>query len=288
VIGDSVGPVYGFVGLGHQGSPMAERMIDAGLRPWLWARRDEVLDRYRDTEARIASSPADLGASCDVIGLCMFDAEATDAVLFGDGGLMSDIRPGAVLAIHATVSPDYVAELACRVEQHGVRVVDAPVSGGEVVAAAGRLLVIVGGRDDDIEACRPMFDTYSDNIVRVGDVGAAQTAKLVNNSLMAAITGLVFDAFELGRALGIDEAGLGKVLSGGSASNPSVGVYMDHGAETLSIAAWPTLHKDVAIMTSIATDLEQGDGLLLRTAQATIDEMEKLRADWVRAQGTTQ
>jgi 3-hydroxyisobutyrate dehydrogenase len=284
----SSSPVYGFIGLGHQGSPMAERMIAAGLRPWLWARRAEVLDRYRSSDAGIAASPTELGARCDVVGLCLYDAEATDAVLFGDGGLMSEIRPGTVVAIHATVSPEYVVELARRVDARGVRVVDAPVSGGDEVAAAGRLLVVVGGGDDDLTACRPMFDTYSDNVVRVGDVGAAQSAKLVNNSLMTAISGLVFDAFEVGRALGIDEVGLGKVLSGGSAANPSVGIYNDLGAETFSIRAWPTLHKDVSLTKQIMGARNQVDGLLLSTAETTIEMMEQLRADWVRERDAEQ
>ena len=95
--------IFGFIGLGHQGTPMAERMIDAGLQPWLWARRQEVLDRYEGAQAQLAVSPAQLGADCDVIGLCLYDAAATDSVLFGADGLMSAIRPGTVLALHSTV-----------------------------------------------------------------------------------------------------------------------------------------------------------------------------------------
>ena len=115
-----------------------------------------------------------------------------------------------------------------------------------------------------------MFVAYSDNVVRVGPVGAAQAAKLVNNALMTAITGLVFDAFALGEAFSIDEAGLGRVLAGGSAANPSVGHYLAlGGAETFSIRAWPTLHKDIALAAGATEGVVGSSGLLLETAVAT-------------------
>ena len=276
---------YGFIGLGHQGSPMAERMIAAGMRPWIWARRDEVLDRYRDADARIAASPAQVGAECDVIGLCMYDADATDAVLFGDDGLMTSIRSGTVLAIHATVAPNYVVSLSERVADRGVRILDAPVSGGDAeTASRGELLVIVGGDDAELDACRPMIDTYSNRVVRVGPVGAAQATKLINNVLMTAITGLVFDAYEMGRAFSIDEEGLAEVLAGGSAANPSVSIYRQlGGAETFSVRAWPTLHKDVALARAELDARGVDVPLLLPTAEATIGEMVRLRTPWVEA-----
>lgn len=262
----------GFIGLGHQGTPMAERMIGAGLRPWLWARRPEVLDRYRERDARLATSPAELGAHCDVIGLCLYDAAATDSVLFGPEGLMASVRPGAVLALHSTVGPAAARDLAARVAGRGARLVDAPVSGGDA-AAAGELLVITGGDEDARRACRPMFATYAGRVVHAGPVGSAQAIKLVNNSLMTAITGLVFDAFELGEALGADREALGEVLANGSAANPSVGICLGLGAERFSEAAWPTLHKDVALARALGVDTR----VLLDVAASTIADMDRRR-----------
>jgi 3-hydroxyisobutyrate dehydrogenase-like beta-hydroxyacid dehydrogenase len=264
---------YGFIGLGHQGTPMAERMIAAGLKPWLWARRSEVLERYRGTQARIATTPAQLGAHCDVVGLCLYDAAATEDVLFGPDGLMEGVRPGTVVAVHATVGPNYVKELVGRVAGAGVSVVDAPVSGGDE-AAAGRLLVMAGGSEVARARCAEMFATYAGRIVVLGDVGAAQSAKLVNNSLMTAITGLVFDAFEFGSALGVDRTGLGEVLANGSAATPSVEVCLALGEDEFSLRAWPTLHKDVALAVTMST----GPSQLLDVAAATITDMERRRA----------
>jgi 3-hydroxyisobutyrate dehydrogenase-like beta-hydroxyacid dehydrogenase len=272
-------PTYGFIGLGHQGTPMAQRMIDDGLRPWLWARRPEVLDRYGETDARLAASPEEVGANCDVIGLCMYDAEATESVLFGTAGIMSSARPGTVVTIHATVGPDYVRDLAARVAARGVHVVDAPVSGGDA-ALDRQLLVIVGGDAGARARCRPMFETYAGRIVEVGGVGAAQAAKVVNNALFMAITGLVFDAFELGDALGVDRDGLGEVLANGSAANPSVGIYLSLGAEEFSIRGWPTLHKDLELVQDVARPRAKETSELVTTAEAAIRQMEELRADY--------
>jgi len=254
---------------------MAERMIGAGLRPWLWARRSEVLARYEEADAQIANSPTELGAHCDVIGLCLYDAEATDSVLFGPDGLMSEVRPGTVLALHSTVGPAYVQDLAIRLVKYGVSVVDAPVSGGNA-AALGQLLVITGGDEELCAVCTPMFATYAGRIVHTGQLGSAQTAKLINNSLMTAITGLVFDAFDLGTALDVDRDRLGEVLANGSAANPSVGICLELGADRFSVAAWPTLHKDVALAQSLGV---LNTKILFDAAASTIAEMSRRRHD---------
>ena len=161
-------------------------------------------------------------------------------------------------------------DLAARVAEHGVSVVDAPVSGGDAAALSGSLLVITGGDDELCTVCAPMFATYAGRIVHTGPLGSAKAAKLINNSVMTAITGLVFDAFDLGAALDVDRDRLGEVLANGSAANPSVGIYLGLGADRFSAAAWPTLHKDVALAHALGIDTK----ILLDAAASTIAEMD--------------
>ncbi|MCB0993718.1 MAG: NAD(P)-dependent oxidoreductase [Acidimicrobiales bacterium] len=267
---------YGFVGLGHQGRPMSQRMIDDGLRPWLWARRAEILDLYRNTEAELAASLAELGERCDVIGLCMLDADATDAVLWGDGAIMSTARPGTVLAVHGTVGTAYVEQLQERAAERGVAVVDAPVSGGDL-ALERRLLVILGGHDADCARCAPMFDTYAGQVVRVGPAGAAQSAKMVNNLLFIAMSGLVFETFDLGERLGIDRDGLAAVLAGGSTATMVVPPIVELGVETFAVRAWPTLHKDLDLVLPLAERAGTLDTDLVAAARQAIARMVELR-----------
>jgi 3-hydroxyisobutyrate dehydrogenase len=271
---------YGFVGLGHQGRPMARRMIDCGLEPWVWARRPEILDAFRGPGARLAGSLADLGAHCDVIGLCMLHAEATDAVLWGDAGIMSTIREGSVLAVHGTVGTAYVEQLAQRAAAQGVAVVDAPVSGGDR-ALTGELLVIAGGDDDALARCEPMFATYAGRVVRVGAAGAAQSAKVVHNTLYIGIAGLLFDAFALGHALGIAPDGLGTVLDGGAAATLVFPSVIGLGEEQFAIRAWPTLHKDLELARPLLARAGADTTPLAASAAAAIAHMAELRAPYV-------
>ena len=275
-------PVHGFVGLGHQGTPMAQRMIDCGLRPWLWARRPEILDRYRATDAVVASSPAELGARCDVVGVCMLDADATDAVLWGDDAIMATARPGTVLAIHGTVGVAYIEQLARRCAARGVHVVDAPVSGGDL-ALTNQLLVILGGDDEPLARCAPMLAACAGEIVRVGGVGAAQGAKMVNNTVYTAMAGLLFDAFDFGDRLGIDRDGLGTILAGGSAATLLFSSFIGLGPEQFSIRAWPTLHKDLDLARPLAADTGTERSNLIAAAGAAVDRMVELRAGYEAA-----
>jgi 3-hydroxyisobutyrate dehydrogenase len=134
-------PRVGFIGLGSQGGPMARRIIEAGYPVTLWARRPATLEPFADTNAKTAGSPAELAAASDLVCVCVRDdadtEEVVDAVL---GGLAA----GGVIAVHSTVHPDTCRRLAERAQAGGVRLIDAPVSGGAPAAEAGRLLVMAG------------------------------------------------------------------------------------------------------------------------------------------------
>src|ERR1700756_5427814 len=135
----------GFIGLGSQGAPMAGRIIEAGFPTTLWARRPASLEPYADTAAKVAGSPAELAASSDLVCLC-------------------------VVAIHSTVHPKTCHALAKKAGAQGVSVIDAPVSGGAPAVAERRLLVMVGGDADVVDRCRPVFETYANPIVHLGDL----------------------------------------------------------------------------------------------------------------------
>jgi 3-hydroxyisobutyrate dehydrogenase-like beta-hydroxyacid dehydrogenase len=126
-----------------------------------------------------------------------------------------------------------------------------------------------------------MFATYSNRVVRAGGLGTAQSAKLINNALMTAITGLVYDAFALGDEFEVPLEALGEVLGNGSAANPSVDVFLAlGGAREFSIKAWPTLHKDIALIEQVTSQAAAtaATRTLLACASTTIREMERLRA----------
>lgn len=203
----------GFIGLGSQGGPMARRIAEAGFPLTLWARRADTLAPFDDTGAHVASSVAELGARCDHVGVCVVDDAGTREVC---DALVATMAPGSRLVIHSTVHPSTCRDIAARAASSGVKVIDAPVSGGGRAAAAGTLTVMVGGDATALAAARPALESFAGLIVHLGDVGAGQTAKLVNNSLMAANLAMAHAALDTGEALGIDRAALGELVKASS------------------------------------------------------------------------
>lgn len=270
------------MGLGDQGGPMARRVIDAGLPTTLWARRPESLEPFLGTTAAMAGSLRELGATSDVVATCVFDAEGTREILFGADGILAAMSPGGIIAVHSTVAPEEIVDIAGRAAEHGITVVDAPVSGGGARAAEGKLVVMAGGDPSARERCLPVFATYADQIFPVGDVGAGQRAKLINNALMAAQLGLAADAFEIGRELGLDLEGLTKVLRQGSGRSYALEVIVRSGSfEALARSqAGRTLGKDVRLLSGTAAGpIGAAERPLLAAAATAVGMMENRRAE---------
>lgn len=120
----------GFIGLGSMGLPMARRILAEGHELTLYARRQASLEPFAGTGATIAATPAEMGARVDAVGICVFDAAGVEEVVFGPDGLAQTLKPGSVLLVHSTVSPVQVAQIAEKAASYGLRVLDAPVSGG--------------------------------------------------------------------------------------------------------------------------------------------------------------
>jgi 3-hydroxyisobutyrate dehydrogenase-like beta-hydroxyacid dehydrogenase len=271
----------GFIGLGDQGGPMARRIVDAGIATTLWARREATLVPYRDTNAAYAGSPAELAAASDLIAICVFDDAGVDDVVYRDQGVFAGISRGATIVIHSTVHPTTIHRLAEDASKRGVRLLDAPVSGGGAVAAAGKLLVIVGGDAGVYEECVPVFATFGNPVVHIGPVGSGQLAKLVNNVLFAANLRLANDALSLGRQFELDPARLAQVLQSGSGANYGVGVLANAGGslEPFADRAGPLLHKDVGIVDTVARAAGADAGMLVTVADGLLDAIGHPRTD---------
>ena len=228
----------GFIGLGSQGAPMARRMIDAGLPVVLWARRPEALAPFAGTAFETATSAADLGARVEHAGVCVVDDAGVRAVC---DELIPAMKPGGRIAIHSTVHPNTVIALAQQAAARGLALIDAPVSGGGPAAAAGTLTVMCGGEEKVFTAARPIFETFGGLIVRVGDVGAGQMAKLVNNALMSAHLAMAHHGAAAGAALGLDASALKEIIKVSSGRSFGFEVYarlpnpfaFGHGAKLL-------------------------------------------------------
>jgi 3-hydroxyisobutyrate dehydrogenase len=253
----------GFVGLGNQGSPMAERIVAGGFDTTVWARSSEQLEHFLRGPARIAESLSDLGRGLDILGTCVFDARGTREILFGPAGVAASMPRGALIVCHSTMAPDDIVEIAATADTYGLRVLDAPVSGGRDKARAGELVIMAGGDAATLSQALPVLETFSDHVVHLGGVGAGQCAKLLNNALLAAHLTLADDALRLAEVLHVDPGALAEVLHNGSGRSYAVEL-LSASLSLRSIAqtqARPTLTKDVQLLERVVTDSQAGASL---------------------------
>ncbi len=227
---------------------MARRIVESGFPLLLWARRPASLEPFADTQARIAASPAELGAACDIVCICVVDdagvAEIAEV-------LFAAMRPGSRLVIHSTINPGTCIALAEKFATRGVAVIDAPVSGGGPGAAAGTLTVMAGGAAEDVAAVRPVFESFAGLISHLGGIGAGQLAKLVNNTLMAANMALADAALGASAALGLDQAALIDLVKASSGRSYGFEVRARLRDVSLFIHGAKLLAKDVGLLGSV-------------------------------------
>ncbi len=256
----------GFIGLGSQGAPMAERMLQAG-RLMVWARRPESAAELVAKGAAMAASVEELGAACRHVGVCVVDDAGVMDVC---DRLIPAMRPGAVLAIHSTILPQTCEELERRAAERGILLLDAPVSGGGPAAAAGTLTVMCGGTQEAFDRARPVLESFGSRIVLLGPAGAGQRAKIVNNALMAANMGLAFSALGMADALGMDRAALAELIQHSSGRSFGFEVFARLPTPAAFAHGARLLHKDVNLLGAILPGGE-GDNALALAAMPFLD-----------------
>jgi 3-hydroxyisobutyrate dehydrogenase len=225
----------GFIGLGAMGAPMAERLRSGGYPVSLWARRLRTLDRFpRDGYGR-AASPAELAAVSDVVCVCVAGDDDVREVLLGPVGVLAGLAERAVVLVHSTVAARTCAELAESALDRGAVLLDAPVSGGTSAAAAGTLTVMVGGDAAAFTRVRPVLERLGSVVCHVGETGAGQRMKLLNNALSFSNGRIASIAIENAVRLGLELEAVLAVLRSSSARSFSLDVIADH---VLPDAGW--------------------------------------------------
>ncbi len=214
----------GFIGLGNIGAPMAERML---AHPGGLVVCDIVTDAMAPFAEKGAETAVDaegvVAAGATVISVMVQnDAQVRDVV----GRIVAVAPEGAAVAIHSTIRPETAEDLALVAARSGVHVVDAPVSGGFMGAATGRLAVMLGGDETVAERCRAAFSTFADKVVHFGPAGAGTRAKVLRNLITYASYAAVGEALRLGETAGVDLLALGEVVRHSDAVTGGPGAIM--------------------------------------------------------------
>lgn len=202
----------GFIGLGQIGSLMASHLVDHPGGLVVRDLRPEAVAPLVERGAIAAASPAEVATKAGVISVMVLDDDQSREVVAGPDGLLSTARPGTVIALHSTIQPGTAVELAALAAERQVAMVDAPVSGGFMGAAEGALATMVGGDDEAVATCRPVFERWAAMVVHLGPVGAGTRAKLARNMMHFVAYTAAGEAQRLAAACGIDLTQLGAIV----------------------------------------------------------------------------
>lgn len=206
----------GFIGLGIMGRGMTRNLLKAGIDLTVWNRTASRVDELATEGAKAASSPADLAAKCDVIITCVSDTPDVEAVILGENGVIQQVKSGTLVIDMSTISPQGTRDIAAKLAEKGVAMLDAPISGGSEGAAKGTLSIMVGGSENDFQRAMPLFQAMGKTITRVGDQGAGQLVKLVNQILVVVNMLAVSEALVFAQAGGLDLAKTIQAVGGGA------------------------------------------------------------------------
>lgn len=192
------------VGLGRMGGPMARNVLEAGHEVAVFDVSEAALAAFSDSEARIATSPADASNSVEVVCVVVLDDAQTIDVVTGSHGVLETLTPGSVVAVHSTISPETLRTIAQAGDAAGVHVIDAGISGGEPGAAAGTLLTMVGGSHEAVERATSVLDAFSKEIVHAGGLGAGLALKLARNATGYIWMTAIHEAMQIAVSSGVD------------------------------------------------------------------------------------
>ncbi|NYT60963.1 3-hydroxyisobutyrate dehydrogenase [Alcaligenaceae bacterium] len=223
-----------FIGLGHMGSPMALNLVKAGHKLVVFDLVPAAINTLVDAGASAAASAQAAVKGADIVISMLPASKHVEGLYLGEAGLLTHIAAGTLVLECSTIASESARKVAHAAQQLGIRMIDAPVSGGTGGAIAGTLTFIVGGAASDLDAAMPYLEKMGKNIFHAGAAGAGQVAKICNNMLLGVLMAGTSEALALGVANGLDPKVLSDIISKSSGRNWATELYnpwpgvMDH------------------------------------------------------------
>ena len=247
----------GFIGMGTMGAPMALNLLEAGHEVTVHNRTRGKEEAVAKKGASRAASPREAAKNADVVIAIVSDTPDVREVVLGGEGAIHGMKEGSVLVDMSTISPSVTREIAEKLSEKGVEMLDAPVSGGSEGAEQGTLSIMVGGKEEVVERLHPVLEVMGDTVTRVGPVGSGQITKAINQTIIAGTYVAVAEGLALGLAAGIDIKAAHQAVSGGAAGS----WVLTNRADNMINDSYPLgfrtrLHrKDLGIALETARDL---------------------------------
>lgn len=209
----------GFIGVGIMGKPMAKNLINAGYDLIVHDINQNAVNEMVEHGAEAVSSPKEVAQRCEIIITMLPNSPEVREVALRENSLIEGVKKGQIYIDMSSIEPLVAKEVAGKMEEKGVRCLDAPVSGGEPGATKGTLAIMVGGDEDTFNECKEILEVMGKNVVRVGDIGSGQTTKLANQVIVAINIAAMAEALILGKKAGVDPKNIYQAIRGGLAGS---------------------------------------------------------------------
>lgn len=210
----------GGIGAGVLGGAIIRRLVQCGHVTVAWNRDRSKLEPLVAAGAAACATPAEAAGASDFVVTCLSDGAAIERVVFGEDGIAQAGTPDKLLIDMSTCAAAHTREMAARLEAKcGMRWLDAPISGGAPAALEGRMAVMVGGRQEDFDRARPLWDALAGRATLMGATGAGQATKMVNQVLVATGVAVLAEACAFAERVGVDAAKIPLALAGGRADS---------------------------------------------------------------------
>jgi 2-hydroxy-3-oxopropionate reductase len=209
----------GFIGLGIMGKHMSRNLLKAGYEVVVHNRSKASVDELVAAGAKAGSSPKDVASQTDIIITMLPNSPQVKEVVLGPSGVIEGARKGSVVIDMSSIAPLVSREIAAALNEKGIEMLDAPVSGGEPKAVDGTLSVMVGGKQEIFDKCFPVMKSMAASVVRTGDVGAGNVTKLANQVIVALNIAAMSEAFVLATKVGVEPELVYQAIRGGLAGS---------------------------------------------------------------------
>ncbi|MCX4439379.1 2-hydroxy-3-oxopropionate reductase [Streptomyces albidoflavus] len=273
---DTARPSIAWIGLGIMGSPMSENLIKAGYAVTGYTLEQEKLDRLTAAGGTATASIAEAVREADIVITMVPASPQVEAIAYGPDGILAHAKRGALLIDMSSITPQTSIDLAKAAEEKGVRVLDAPVSGGEAGAVEAVLSIMVGGQQADFDEARPVFEALGKTIVLCGPHGSGQTVKAANQLIVAVNIQACAEAVVFLEKSGVDLGAALDVLGGGLAGSTVLARKKDNFLRRDFAPGFriDLHHKDMGIVTDAARTV----GAALPVGSAVAQLVASLRA----------
>ncbi len=209
----------GFIGLGIMGKPMVRNLLKAGYDVVCYSRTQKDIDEVVGSGANAGKSSADVASKANVVITMLPNSPQVKSVVLGEGGILEGAREGLILVDMSSIAPLASQEIESACKQKGVRMLDAPVSGGEPKAIDASLAIMVGGEEELFDEVKDLLLVLGSSAVYCGPIGAGNTTKLANQIIVALNIAALAEAFTLVRKAGVDPALVFDAIKGGLAGS---------------------------------------------------------------------